>query len=101
MRRRSLAVCANFFASRGLESLRSSAFSATGSQPSRRPLPPSVMFEPEEEAASEPQAPGYRERLRDALSAARDLLSTRAEIFGQEALVYAIDRAGWRAVGGG
>ena len=25
----------------------------------------------------------------------------RTEIFGQEALVYAIDRAGWRAVGGG
>jgi len=43
------------------------------------------MFEPEEGAASEPQEPGYRERLRDALSAARDLFSTRAEIFGQEA----------------
>jgi len=43
------------------------------------------MFEPEERAVPEPEAPGYRERLRDALSAAQDLLSTRAEIFGQEA----------------
>jgi hypothetical protein len=43
------------------------------------------MFEPEERAAPEPVAPGYRERLRDALSAAQDLFSTRAEIFGQEA----------------
>jgi hypothetical protein len=43
------------------------------------------MFEPEEKDALEQGTPGYRERLRDALSAARDLLSTRAEIFGQEA----------------
>ncbi|HTD52502.1 MAG TPA: phage holin family protein [Thermoanaerobaculia bacterium] len=43
------------------------------------------MFEPEEKAGAEPEAPGYRERLRDAFSAAQDLFSTRAEIFGQEA----------------
>jgi uncharacterized membrane protein YqjE len=43
------------------------------------------MSEQEETHGLEEKEPGYRERLRDVFSAAGDLLSTRAEIFGEEA----------------
>ena len=39
---------------------------------------------------SDGDEPGYRERLRSALSSAADLLSTRAEIFGEEASQKAV-----------
>jgi len=43
------------------------------------------MFEPQDRSTPGEEEPGIREKLSEAISAAGDLLSTRVEIFGQEA----------------